>query len=168
MTTDSHEHDPHEHARILIALSGPEDMTSTDRTWLAAHLESCAGCHQFADNTREAIQSLRGISVTADVRLVSATQLRVRQRALELQGRQERLWVVAVCCAAVTVCTVFATVVLWLGFAWLGAWARLDPTVWAISFAAFSVMPSVITGMLLLARGTHLADRYSSWQGRAQ
>ena len=157
--------DLHERARMLIALSGPEEMSRPEQAWLAAHLESCAACRRFADNTREAIHALRGISVTAGARLVPATQLRVRQRALELQRRQERTWVVVVCCSAVTVSTAFTTFALWLGFAWLGAWARFEPPLWAVSFAVLSLMPGVIMGFLLLARGTHLADRDSSWHG---
>jgi predicted anti-sigma-YlaC factor YlaD len=90
--------DLHERARMLIALSGPEGLA--EQLWLAAHLESCPACRQFADNTSEAIASLRMVSVAAGAGLVLATQLRVRQRALELQRRQERMWIVAVLCGS--------------------------------------------------------------------
>jgi predicted anti-sigma-YlaC factor YlaD len=156
--------DLHERARMLVALSGPEGLAAEEQSWLATHLESCPACREFAENTSEAIASLRMVSVTAGARLISATQLRVRQRALELQNRQERMWIVAVCCAAVTVCAAVTTFFLWSGFAWLGAWARLDPPVWAVSFVAFSLMPALVTGLLLLARGTHLAEGRSSRQ----
>lgn len=156
--------DVHERARMLIALSGPDGLAAGDQSWLAAHLESCPACGQFAANASETIASLRMVAVTAGARLVSATQLRMRQRALELQRRQERMWIVGVCCAAVTVCAAVTTFLLWFGFAALGAWARLDLPVWAVSFVAFSMMPALITGVLLLARGTHLEEGRKSWQ----
>ncbi len=156
--------DLHERARLLIALSGPEGFSNAEQSWLAAHLESCAPCREFAENARETIRSLRAVSITAGGSLVSTTQMRVRQRAQELQRRQERLWVVCVCCAAVTLYAAFTTAVLWRGFAWMGEQARLSAPVWEIGFVAFCWMPAILVGILLLARGTHLADRNGSYQ----
>jgi lysylphosphatidylglycerol synthetase-like protein (DUF2156 family) len=154
--------DPHERARMLIALSGPEEISSEEHSWLAAHLQSCGTCRVFADNSSATIRSLRTIPITAGARLVSATQMRVRQRALELQRRQERIWVISICCAAVTLCTAFTTAVLWSGLAWAGLQARISPPVWQIPFAVLCLMPGLLAGILLLARGTYLADRNGS------
>jgi anti-sigma factor RsiW len=154
--------DSHERARMLIALSGPEEISSEEHSWLAAHLQSCEECRVFADNSSATIRSLRTIPITAGARLVSATQMRVRQRALELQRRQERIWVISICCAAVTLCTAFTTAVLWSGLAWAGLQARISPPVWQIPFTVFCLMPGLLAGILLLARGTHLADRNGS------
>ncbi|MGA2183220.1 MAG: hypothetical protein ABSH47_09335 [Bryobacteraceae bacterium] len=148
--------DLHERARLLIALSGVEGVSSAEQSWLAAHLESCAPCRQFAENSRETIRSLRAIPIAAGGSLVSTTQLRVRQRAMELQLRQERLWVIWVCCAAVTLCTVFTTAALWSGFAWMGQQARLPAPVWETCFVVFYLMPPILAGILLLARGTYM------------
>jgi len=146
MTTD-----PHERARRLIALSGTD-------TWLAGHLASCAPCREFAESVADTIRALHAVPVAADRGLVSATQMRVRQRAGELQRRRERQWTVGVCCAAVTLCTAVTSVALWFGFAWMGQQARLSPPVWGTCYAAFCLMPVILAGGLLLARGTHLAD----------
>jgi hypothetical protein len=101
--------------------------------------------------------------------LVSATQMKVRRRALELQRQRERMWLVAVSCAAVTLCGSLSAAALWRGFAWLGAEAQLDPSVWQASFVVFCIMPAVVVGMLLLARGTQfssqMANRNRSYQG---
>lgn len=156
--------DTHERARLLIALSGPEETPGAEQAWLAAHLESCAACREFAERSRETVRALRAIPVTAGASLVSATQMRVRQRALELQREHERLWVISVCCVAVTLCTALSTAMLWRGFAWLGEQARLAAPVWEAGFVAFCLMPAVVTAILLLARGTCLADRNGSWQ----
>lgn len=160
MTTD-----PHERARMLIALSGAEETPNTDQLWLTSHLESCAECRKFADNSREAVNALRAVPVTAGVSLVSATQMRVRQRAQELQRESERLWVIAVCCFAVTLSTAFTTALLWGGFAWISQQARLPAPVWQAGFLVFCIMPALFAAILLLARGTYLADQNGSWQG---
>lgn len=156
--------DLHERARMLIAVSGPEEVSHEEQSWLSTHLESCAECRQFAENSRATIQALRAIPVTAGARLVAATQMRVRERAQELQRRQERVWVISICCAAVTLCTALTTAALWTGLAWLGQQARIAAPVWEIPFAVVCFMPGVLVGLLLLARGTHLADRDGSSQ----
>jgi len=149
---------------MLIALSGPEGISAAEQVWLAAHLDACASCRQFAENLRETVRALRAISVPAGGSLVSATQRLVRQRALELQRQQERLWVTWVCCAAVTLGTAFTTAVLWRGFAWMGQQARLPGPVWQIGLVALGLMPAIVAGIVLLARGTYLADHNGSLQ----
>ena len=178
MKPDLMNSDSHEPARRMIALSGPEGVSGgrpspAEESWLAAHLDSCPPCRDFAENSREAVRALRGIPISAGASLVATTQLRVRQRALQLQRRQERLWVICVCCAAVTLCTAVTTVVLWRGFAWLGErwlsaqWmsqAQFSEPFWQVAFVVFSLMPAVLAGILLLARGTSLADHHGSYQ----
>jgi len=180
MNPDPMSDDAHELARLMIALSGPEELSQADQSWLNLHLDSCLSCREFADATRETIRSMRAISITAGERLVSATQSRVRQRAQQLQRLRERLWIVCVCCAAVTLCTAISTAMLWGGFAWVSqtwasqtwfrqAWmsppARLSAPVWVIGFLLLAAAPAVFTAILLLARGTHLADHTDSFQG---
>jgi predicted anti-sigma-YlaC factor YlaD len=152
--------DSHERARMLIALSDPseERLASADQSWLQTHLDSCPACREFRENSREAVHALRGISIAADSRLVSATQMRVRQRALELQRHQERFWVICACVATVTFCSAVSTALLWRGFAWLGQQAQLQAPVWEGGFVVFYLTPAVLAGILLLAQGTFLAE----------
>jgi hypothetical protein len=156
--------DLHERARMLIALSGPEPQSNLEQSWLAEHLESCAQCREFAQNSSLTIHSLHTTPVTADVRLVSATNIRVRARAQELNSRQERLWVVWVCCVTVTLCSVFSTVITWRGFEWVGRQMQLSALVWQSCFAMFCLMPAILAAILLLARGTYLSDHSNSFQ----
>jgi predicted anti-sigma-YlaC factor YlaD len=156
--------DLHERARMLIALSGPEQPAGAEQSWLAAHLASCPACRDFAENSRETILSLRGIPIAASRSLVAATQLRVRRRAAELQRQQERLWVVCACCAAVSLSTTVTSTLLWRAFAWIGQQAQLSAPVWEGLFVVFCLMPAVVAGMVLLARGTFLADHLGSFQ----
>jgi hypothetical protein len=151
--------DLHERARKLIALAGSEEITGVEQEWLASHLDSCVACQSFAENSRETIRALRAIPITAGAGLVSATQMRVRQRGLELQRRQERVWVISICCAAVALSSALTTAALWRGFAWLGQQSRLAAPVWEAGFVVVCLMPAVLAGVSLLARGTCLADR---------
>ena len=161
--------DAHERARKLIALAGAEELSATDQVasdaWLAAHLETCAACRVFAVHSTEVIRGLRAIPMAADPGLVSTTQMMVRRRALEMQRQRERLWLVSVCCTAVTLCALLSAVILWRGFEWLGARAQLASPVWQVGFLVFCVTPALVTGMLLLAKDTYLADRTGSYQG---
>jgi hypothetical protein len=154
----------HDRARRLIALS-PADSSAQDQSWLHAHLASCASCRQFAETSRETVGALRRASVTASSSLVSATQARVRRRALELQRHRERMWVIAVCSFAVTLGSSATIAVLWGGLAWMGQQARLSDPLWQIALAALGAMPAVVVGMVMLARGTYMADHNGTFQG---
>ena len=148
---------------MLIALSGPEGFTSDEHSWLTAHLDSCAACREFSDDAGTTIRALREVSVTAGSTLVTATQRRVRQRALELQRQQERLWVILVCCIAVTIGTAFTTALLWGGLTWFGQQARLRDPLWQIALISLGLMPAIVTGIVLLARGTYMTDHNGSF-----
>jgi hypothetical protein len=168
--SDSLNSDSHERARMMIALSvaerssGSNGLSHAEQAWLAVHLEACLPCREFAENSRETVRALRGIAITAGGRLVSTTQMRVRQRAEELRRQQERLWVVCACCAAVTLSAAVTTAMLWRGFEWMGQQARLSAPVWEGGFVVFYLMPAVLAGIFLLARGTFLAD-HNGYQG---
>lgn len=163
--SDFKTNDEHERARKLIALAGPEALSLADQTWLTAHVEGCGSCRAFAENARETIHSLRGISFAAGRSLVSETQMKVRRRALEMQRQRERMWLVAVSCLAVTVCALVSAVALWRGFEWIGTRAELAPSIWQVGFLVFCIMPALVVGILLLARDSHLADHSGSYQG---
>jgi len=144
--------DIHERARMLIAC-GEQD------SWLAGHLAACADCREFAERAGGVVRSLRAAPVAASWDLVSTTQMRVRQRARELQLRQERLWAAWICCAAVTLVAGLTLAALWSGLAWIGERISLAAPVWQMGFVIFSLLPTIVTAILLLARGTHLTDR---------
>lgn len=152
----------HDEARELIALG--EGLADAQQAWLRAHLDECEACRHYAEAANGVVRTLRSLPLAADFALVRATQMRVRQRALELQRQQERLWVICVCGVAVTLGTALTTAVLWRGFAWMGQQARLPDPVWQIGLVALGLMPAIVAGILLLARGTYLADHNGSVQ----
>ena len=157
----------HEQARELIALAGANDadLSSAQQTWVRAHLDECAACRNYADAAGQVVRALRSQPVAADFALVRTTQMRVRSRALELRRQQERLWVICVCCVAVTVVTASTTALLWRGLAWMGQQAWLPGPVWLVGLLMLGLMPAIVAGMLMLARGTYWADHNGSTRG---
>lgn len=157
--------DMHERARRLIALADNAELASGEREWLMAHMAECAACRGFGENVRETIHSLRAIPVAAGRSLVAATQARVRQRAMELRRQRERMWVVTVSCVAVSVAGLVTALATWWGFAWAAQEAQLPAAVWQTGFVVFCLMPALAVAIVLLARGTYLADHGGSYQG---
>ena len=162
----------HDRARELLVLAGAGnraedgtgDLAIEQQAWLRAHLQECPACREYQETMGRTVRALRSQPLAADSALVQTTQMRVRSRALELRRQQERLWVICVCCVAVTLSTASTTAVLWRGFAWMGQQAQLPATVWQIGLVMLGWMPAVVTAILLLARGTYLADHDRSFQ----
>jgi hypothetical protein len=152
----------HDIARELIAQG--ELLSDAQQEWLRSHIEECEACSDYAEAAGRAVRALRSQPVAAGSALVQATQMRVRQRALELQRQRERLWVICVCCFAVTLSTALTTAAMWRGFAWMAQQARLSGPVWEIGLLALGLMPAMVAAILMLARGTYWADSIGSLQ----
>src|SRR5438876_5735091 len=145
----------HDEGRALIALG--EGLSDSEQAWLRAHLDQCEACRHYAEAANGVVRTLRSLPLAADSRLVRATQMRVRQRALELQRQQERLWGICVCCVAVTLGTAFTTAVLWRGLAGIGQQAQLPGPVWQMGLVALGLVPALVAGILLLGSGAYRA-----------
>ena len=155
----------HDEARELIALG--EGLSEKEQTWLRTHLAECEACRDYAEAAGRAVRALRSVPVTADSRLVRATQMRVRFHASRLRETRERMWFVGVACLLVGISSALTAPLLWRFFEWTGEQAGVSNTVWQTGFAFFCVAPALVVGALLLARGTHLkTDRERSHQWR--
>lgn len=173
----------HEQAQELIALAGANDraevwaggragdraggngISVAQQNWLRAHLEECAACRDYADAAGGVVRALRSQPVAADFSLVRATQMRVRSRALELR-RQQR----AALGDLRLLCRGDASDCLHDR----GALARVcvarpggapSRSVWQFGLLAVGLMPAIVTGILMLARGTYWADHNGSTRG---
>jgi predicted anti-sigma-YlaC factor YlaD len=155
---------PHDEARELIALSGTEDLPAAQRSWLQAHLGECEGCRNYAEAAGRVVRALRSVPITADSRLVRATQMRVRFHASRLRETRERMWLVGMASLMVGISSALTAPLLWRLFEWIGEQAGVSNAVWQTAFAFFCVAPALVVGILLLARGTHLATN----RGRSQ
>jgi predicted anti-sigma-YlaC factor YlaD len=155
--------DVHERARSL--LSRQQSLNATEQAWLQEHLRSCAACREYGDDMEQLVRALRSVPFAAKPALVRSTQTRVRLRATELRRQRERVWMVIVSCAFVSLFALGSTALLWRGFEWLGGWAQLPDAVWQVGFAMFWIAPTIAASFLFLARGVHLVDRDGSARG---
>jgi predicted anti-sigma-YlaC factor YlaD len=147
----------HQEIRRLIATSA-DDLSEAQQALLHAHLQDCGSCRDYAAATAEIVRALRGIPVAADPRLVRNTQARVRGRALALRQRRQWLRLVALACPLVGLSAAITTPLAWRAFQWMGTYAGLSRVMWQVGFAFYWVVPALLVSVLLLLRGTHLAD----------
>ena len=147
----------HDEVRRLIATSA-SDLSAAQQALLQAHLQHCGSCRDYAAATAEIVRALRGIPVAADPRLVLNTQARVRARAFALRQRQQWLRLVALACPFVGLSAAITTPLVWRAFQWMGTYAGLSRLLWQVGFAFYWMVPALLVSVLLLLRGTHLAD----------
>jgi Flp pilus assembly protein TadB len=158
-------HSAHDEARELIALG--EGHSDAQQAWLRAHLDECAACSNYEEAAHGVVRALRSIPVAADSRLVRATQMRVRFHASRMREARERMWLVGMACLGVGLSATLTVPFLWRLFAWMGERAGVSTLVWQAVFMFFFVAPTLVVGMLLLARGTHLTnheERSQHWR----
>jgi predicted anti-sigma-YlaC factor YlaD len=159
MTHHNDSDNSHKRARQMLALGGDSELSRADRAWLESHLEACESCRVFSQDAGDVVRALRAIPVAADRSLVATTQMRVRVRAQELRQREERMWLVGVSCVAVTLAAAFTNFACWRGFTWLVERIHISAATWPVAFVALWIIPALAASVLLLAHGTHLADR---------
>ena len=148
--------DAHDEAHELAALGA--DLSEAQRAWLQAHLAECEPCRLYGEELKQLVRSLRLLPVTADSRLVRATQMRVRFHAGRLREMRERMWLIGVACVGVGLSTAISAPLLWRLFAWMGECTGLSTLVWQTGFLSFFVAPVVIVAVLLLTRNRHLSN----------
>ena len=146
----------HDEAQVLIATGNV--LTTAEQAWLRNHLEECAECREYVEACNRVGAALRAVPVTADARLVRATQMRVRFHANRMREVRARMWMVGVACMGVGLSAAVTAPLLWRLFAWMGARAGVSDTVWQAAYGGFWIAPVLVVSVLLLARGTHLAD----------
>lgn len=151
----------HDEVRRLIATSA-SDLSEAQQALLQAHLQDCGPCRDYAAATAEIVRALRGVPLAADPRLVRNTQACVRARAVALRQRQQWLSLVALACPLVGLSAAITTPLVWRAFQWMGTYAGLSRTLWQVGFTFYWVAPSLLVSVLLLFRGTHLADNGNS------
>ncbi len=147
----------HDEVRKLIATSA-DDLSEAQQVLLQTHLQDCGPCRDYAAATAEIVRAVRGVPLAADPRLVRNTQARVRARALALRQRQQWLTLVALACPFVGLCAAITTPLVWRAFQWMGTYAGLSRPLWQLGFAFYWIVPGLLVSVLLLLRGTHLAQ----------
>src|ERR1700686_3980645 len=137
----------HERARQLISQERIEGIPASENTWLAAHLQECESCADFARKTSAALRSLQTIPIALPVGLAERTQFRVGLRAQQLRQHEPRrraLWIAA----GVSWATGVASApFVWRLFAWLGEPAGVAKLVWEMGFGLRWAVPALVGGV---------------------
>lgn len=154
----------HDEARRLIALG--DGIPDAQRSILEAHLRDCAECRNYSEAAVHTVRALHSLPIAADSRLVRATQMRVRFHASRMRETRQRMWFVGVACLGAGLSAAVTAPLLWKLFAWMGELAGVSTPVWQVGFAFFWIVPALVVGVVLLARGTHLTDRQRSQESR--
>jgi hypothetical protein len=142
----------HERARELVMLRDIEGVSEGDARWLDSHLLACPECFGFAEEFEVAERALRSMPVTAPVSLVSATQLRVRQRAAELRDQQARNFLIGISfCLGLLWSAGSAFVGLKLS-GWLAEKIHVAPWLIATGLAVFWLAPAIAIAIGLLIK----------------
>lgn len=139
----------HERALDLITRQGVESINGSDRAWLDSHLQTCAGCHEYAALGESAGRLLRSVAVTATSGLVTMTQARLRARALEMRERDSRMFLIGVSfCLGVLSST--ASAWLWWRFGgWVAQMLGLPESIVAPGVLLFWLLPAIVIAILV-------------------
>jgi hypothetical protein len=149
----------HERALDLIMRRGAEEIAVRDENWLNAHLNACSDCARYADDFDNTGKLLRAVAVTATPSLVSATQRRVRERALYLQEQHSRMVLIAISlCIGAASST--ASAWLWWHFGgWIAAWLGWPAAIVQPGIFVASTVPAVLISVVMLALSRPVIDR---------
>ena len=144
--------DIHERAIKLFDKMQVEGITTEERDWLEAHLESCAQCRKQAHHTERALRALRSAVPRFDLSLVRTTQMRARIRAGELIENAIRMRALWISCTLSWVLGVVSAPLLWRGFEWIGLRLAISRAVWMTGFALSWVAPAVVVAAFIAWR----------------
>ncbi len=144
--------DMHEKAMALVIASRVEGVSPAEREGLEAHLRDCPRCAQRAAGFESLLASLRSIPVTVDPAVVTATHLRIWERARELQEERSRMRALWVSCALSWILGAASAPLLWRGFAWAGRHLALPDVVWQGAFVLWWLVPAAVVGGVLAWR----------------
>lgn len=157
----------HERAQQLISQERVEGISSPENTWLAAHLQECDSCANFAQQTSTALRSLQTIPIALPAGLAERTQFRVGLRAQQLrhsEPRRRALWIAA---GISWVAGVASAPLVWRLFAWLGEQTGVPKLVWEMGFGLWWAVPALIAAVVLLSEHEKQSgERY--WLQRSQ
>src|ERR1700730_5246834 len=166
MSENTHEN-IHDRAQQMISQDPIEGISAPVNTWLAAHLQQCDSCADFARKTSAALRSLQTIPIALPAGLAERTQFRVGLRAQQLRQHEPRrraLWIAAGISWAAGVAS---APYVWRLFAWLGEHAGVPKLVWEMGFGLWWAVPALIAAVVLLTEHEKQSgERY--WLQRSQ
>jgi hypothetical protein len=147
----------HARAEKLIAQERIEGITQADRDWLAAHLRECAACAQVAQQTNDALRTLRGIPVPLPRGLAERTQFRVQLRAQEMREGEPKRRLLWIMCAMSWALGIATAPYIWRAFEWTGERIGVPKLVWEMGFGLWWTIPALIAAAVVLMENVRMA-----------
>jgi hypothetical protein len=152
----------HERAQELLLEHNAAGLPEKDHLWLRSHLASCAACSAKADGIGTTVDQLRAVSrrITCSRMLARSAQMRVRERAAEMQLHRERMSPLVIACALACVWAIGAVPLSWHGFSSLAHTWQLPAMVWQLAAVIFALAPAaLITAIGVAMRRERAEDR---------
>jgi hypothetical protein len=147
-----------DHIRALELMALPKgerrELAAEPSAWLEQHLTDCILCTQQSQQIHQSLRDMRqfATSISATSSLVRHTQLRVRQRAYELNQQDELMQPLWIACLLALGWAAFSVPFLWEGFHWLGSSLGMPELIWQIMFVITWLTPPSIGAAVSVAR----------------
>jgi predicted anti-sigma-YlaC factor YlaD len=154
--------DLHARAQSLIAQERVEGVSCEQHQWLQEHLRECASCARLAQETDDALRSLRGLPISLPRGLASQTQFRVRLRAREMReaGPHRRLlWITVAMSWALGVAS---APYVWTAFQWIGLHTGAPRIVLQFGFGLWWAIPALVAAAVILMENAKQAYENNS------
>lgn len=140
----------HARAKQLIAQERVEGISQAERGWLSAHLQACASCTAHAQETDQALRSLRAAAIPLPAGLASRTQFRVQLRLQEMREREPKRRALWAACAISWVFGIMSAPYVWRLFEWFGERTGVPKLVWQLGVGLWWTIPALFVLVVLL------------------
>ena len=148
----------HTRAERLIAQERIEGITKSEGDWLAAHLHECAACAQVAQQTSDALRTLRGLPVPLPRGLAARTQFRVQLRAQVMREREPKRRLLWIMCAMSWALGIATAPYVWRAFEWAGERLGMPRLIWEMGFGLWWTIPALVAAAIVLLESVRLAN----------
>lgn len=148
----------HARAEKLIAQERIEGISQAECGWVAAHLRECPACAQIAQQTDNALRTLRAMAIPLPRGLAARTQFRVQLRAQEMREREPKRRVLWIMCAMSWALGIATAPYVWRAFEWTGEHLGVPKLVWEMGFGLWWTIPALIAAAVVLMENLRLAN----------
>ncbi|HEY6384564.1 MAG TPA: hypothetical protein VIX91_02660 [Candidatus Acidoferrum sp.] len=148
----------HARAKKLIAQERIEGISQAECDWVAAHLRECPACAQIAQQTNNALRTLRAMPIPLPRGLAARTQFRVQLRAQEMREREPKRRVLWIMCAMSWALGIATAPYVWRAFEWTGEHLGVPKLVWEMGFGLWWTIPALIAAAVVLMENLRLAN----------
>jgi hypothetical protein len=148
----------HVRAKQLIAQERVEGISQAERDWLSTHLQECLNCTTHAQETEQALRSLRTAAISLPAGLATRTQFRVQLRLQEMREREPKRRALWAACAVSWVFGIASAPYVWRIFEWIGQQTGVPRLILQVGFGLWWLIPASVATLVLLVENARRAD----------